>query len=45
VPKVTAYPRLRSHVRKNKSGRVRVHYYYDMRAEGKPDVALGDDYP
>lgn len=44
VPKVTQFPRLRSHVRKNKAGRVRVHYYYDMRPEGKPDLPLGSEF-
>lgn len=43
MPKVTQYPRLRTHVRKGKAGRVYVYYVYDMRPEGKPDVALGKD--
>jgi integrase len=38
------HPRLRSHTRKRKSGRVVTYYVYDMRGTGKPDVALGADY-
>lgn len=44
MPKVTKHPRLRSHVRRNKAGKVKVYYFYDMRPEGKPDVPLGTDY-
>lgn len=43
MPKLTDYPRLRTHVRKGKGGRVYVYYAYDMRPEGKPDVQLGKD--
>jgi hypothetical protein len=43
MPKKTQYPRLRTHVRKGAGGRVYVYYFYDMRPEGKPDVALGRD--
>lgn len=43
MPKVTEFPRLRTHVRKGKGGRVYVYYAYDMRPEGKPDVQLGKD--
>lgn len=42
MPKVTKHPRLRSYVRKNKDGRVRVYYFYDMRPE--KDIPLGTDY-
>lgn len=38
------YPRLRSHTRKRKSGKVVVYYVYDRRPEGEPDIALGTDY-
>jgi len=38
------HPRLRSHSRRRKSGRVVVYYFYDMRPEGKPDVPLGTDF-
>lgn len=38
------YPRLRSHSRKRKSGKVATYYFYDMRPEGKPDVPLGTDH-
>ena len=38
------HPRLRSHARKRKSGKVIVYYFYDMRPEGKPDVPLGTDF-
>lgn len=44
MPKITKHPRLRSYVRKNKDGRVRVYYFYDMRLDGKKDVPLGMDY-
>lgn len=44
MPKQIKYPRLRSHVRKAKSGNVRVYYFYDMRPDGLPDVPLGRDY-
>jgi hypothetical protein len=38
------HPRLRSHTRRRKSGKVVVYYTYDRRPEGLPDVALGSDY-
>jgi hypothetical protein len=38
------HPRLRSHTRRRKSGKVVVYYVYDRRPEGLPDVALGSDY-
>lgn len=38
------YPRLRSHTRKRKSGKVVTYYVYDRRPEGLPDIALGKDY-
>ena len=38
------HPRLRSHSRRRKSGRVVVYYFYDMRPDGKPDVPLGTDF-
>jgi hypothetical protein len=38
------YPRLRSHSRKRKSGKVVIYYFYDRRPEGKADVPLGTDY-
>lgn len=44
MPKVVKYPRLKTRIRKGKSGQVWVCYYYDMRPEGKTDVALGTDY-
>lgn len=44
MPKKTKHPRLRSHSRKNKAGKVWTGYYFDMRPEGKPDIALGTDY-
>jgi hypothetical protein len=43
VPKLTKHPRLRVHVRKGKDGRVYTYYFYDMRGEGVPDIALGKD--
>ena len=44
MPKVTKYPRLKTMVRRGKSGQVWVYYSFDMRPEGKPDVNLGSDY-
>lgn len=41
---VNKYPKLRSHTRKRKSGRVVTYYFYDMRGTGEPDVGLGTDY-
>lgn len=38
------HPRLRSHSRKRKSGRVVTYYFYDMRPDGKADVPLGTDF-
>jgi hypothetical protein len=38
------HPRLRSHTRTRKSGKVVTYYFFDMRDEGKPDVPLGKDY-
>lgn len=38
------HPRLRSHSRKRKSGRVVTYYFYDMRPDGRPDVPLGTDF-
>lgn len=38
------HPRLRSHTRRRKNGRVVTYYFYDMRHEGKPDVPLGTDF-
>lgn len=38
------YPRLRSHSRKRKSGKVVTYYFYDRRPEGEPDIPLGTDH-
>jgi len=38
------YPRLRSHTRQRKSGKVVTYYFYDRRPEGEPDIPLGTDY-
>jgi len=38
------FPRLRSHTRKRRNGRVVVYYFYDQRHTGKPDIPLGTDY-
>jgi hypothetical protein len=38
------YPRLRSHSRKRKSGKVVVYYFFDRRPEGEPDIPLGTDF-
>lgn len=39
-----SHPRLRSHVRRRKSGKVVTYYTYDRRPDGEPDIALGTDY-
>jgi integrase len=44
MPKVTKFPRLRTLVRKMASGKVHTYYFYDMRPEGKADIALGKDH-
>lgn len=38
------HPKLRSHARKRKNGRVVIYYAYDMRGTGQPDIGLGSDY-
>lgn len=43
MPKTSEYPRLRTHIRKGKGGRVYVYYFYDMRPDGLPDKPLGKD--
>lgn len=44
MPKKTAYPRLRTHVRKGAKGQVWTSWYYDRRPDGLPDVPLGNNY-
>lgn len=44
MPKQVKFPRLRTLTRKNKNGRVRVYYFFNMHSEGKPDIPLGTDY-
>lgn len=44
MPKKSKYPGLRSHSWKTAGGQVRTAYYFDRRAEGKPDEPLGTDY-
>ncbi len=44
MPRTSKYPRLRVRVRKGKGGQVWTSYFYDMRSQGKPDIALGTDY-
>lgn len=44
MPKSTKYPRLKTRVRKGRSGQVWVYYFYDMRPEGKTDISLGRDH-
>ena len=41
---VGKFPRLRSHSRKRKSGKVVTYYFYDRRPEGLPDEPLGADF-
>lgn len=38
------YPRLRSHTRRRKNGKVVTYYFYDHRPDGKPDEPLGRDF-
>lgn len=38
------HPRLRSHTRRRKNGKVVTYYFYDRRDQGKPDEPLGKDY-
>lgn len=44
MPKLTKHPRLVSQTRRNKDGRVRVYYFYDMRHAGQKRIPLGTDY-
>lgn len=45
MPRVTGlHPRLRSHTRRRKSGRIVTYYFYDRRIDGEPDTPLGDDF-
>lgn len=44
MPKKTKHPRLVSQTRKNKDGRVRTYYFYDMRHAGQKRIPLGTDY-
>jgi hypothetical protein len=44
MPRKSKFPRLRVHVRKGRGGQVWTYYFYDMRPDGKPDIALGSDY-
>ena len=44
MPKKTAHPRLRTHVRKGAKGQVWHSWAYDMRPDGLSDVSLGSDY-
>ncbi len=41
MPKITEFPRLRTHVRKGRNGEVWTSYYYDMRGTGNKDIPLG----
>lgn len=45
MPKKSQYPRLRTYIKRGKSGQVWVSYAYDNRGTGKPDIPLGKDYP
>ena len=44
MPKRSAYPRLRTHVRKGTHGQVWTSWSFDGRPDGKSDVSLGTDY-
>lgn len=44
MPKQSKYPKLRTYIKRGRSGQVWASYAYDMRGTGKPDIALGTDY-
>jgi len=44
MPKRSKFPGLRSHSWKTAGGEIRTAYYFDRRADGKPDEPLGTDY-
>ena len=44
MPKRSAHPRLRTHVRRGANGQVWTSWSYDGRPDGVPDVSLGNDY-
>lgn len=44
MPKKSKYPGLRSHSWRTAGSEVRTAYYFDRRADGKPDEPLGTDY-
>lgn len=44
MPKRSKYPGLRVHSWRTAGGEVRSAYYFDRRAQGKPDEPLGTDY-
>lgn len=44
MPKKSAHPRFRTHVRKGKAGQRWVSYFYDCRGLGRPDIPLGSDH-
>jgi hypothetical protein len=43
MPKITEFPKLRSHSWTDKDGTRKTAYYFDMRGTGKADIALGLD--
>lgn len=44
MPKKTKHPRLRTYIKRGKSGQAWVSYAYDMRGTGQRDIPLGTDY-
>lgn len=38
------FPRLRSHTRRRKSGKIVSYYFYDRRPDGEPDIPLGTSF-
>jgi integrase len=44
MPKKSARPRLRTHIRRGANGQVWTSWSYDGRPDGVPDVSLGNDY-
>ena len=43
MPKKVKYSRLKTRIRRGKSGQVWVYYFFDMRPEGEKDIPLGSD--
>lgn len=44
MPKTSKFPKLRTRFYRGKGGQGYTYYFYDRRAEGKGEIALGSDY-